>query len=454
MFKISIIFLFLLQYLVKIYSQSFDLDLIIKRPNPKTLNYITFLDMDVPVQINDKNQIIVKIGMGSDPQYSQVLVDTGSNILWIAGTNCNPCDGVKNKFDPLKSKTFVNTTENYNIAYGTGSTQGFVSIDTLNIGNLTSPEFQFLLSYDSGTDMFSDGILGIGNLYSNNENSFSLLDQLYSQKKISKRIFSQELFKNDTGKITFGDIPDEIKNNKNDSKLNYGKCKSFKKNNNGKPNLYWECQLDQVFFGYDVNNTIDISSRINFDTGTNFILVPKLFYYDYILKIYLKEFIDREICKSNVEENFIQILCSPILNLKNIDNFNLKLGDNVMILRPEDIFENRGNFYQFKISSSTLDYLDSWILGAPVLQKYIMTFDNDNQEIGYFGEDVMKIEQIEKKQNYDYLIFIIIGLILLVLVGIYFFIKYRKNIENGKVLDNYQNFNFNSSSNTRNQRDF
>lgn len=425
-----------------------------KHANHNITTYLSFLDTNIPVQYNDKYQLIADIKVGSFLQTSEVLLDTGSNILWIAGTDCIPCEGIKNRFDHTKSKTYKNTTQKLDIVYGTGSTQGYLSYDTVKLGDLVASQFKFLLSYDSGHDMFSDGILGLGNFYSNEESSsLSIIDQLYSQKRISKRIFSQKLYDDEKGVLTLGDIPDEIKNRQNNSKLNYGTCDCLSKSIVGRPNIYWECELNHIFFGNNANNSIEINSRLNFDTGTNFVLVPSFFLKKRIMEGYLKYYFDRELCVATPINNFIQIVCDTSLRYTNLENFNFRFGEFVIVMKPEELFDNFGKFLQFKISSSMDQALDMWILGAPVLMKFTMVFNKEDQQIGFFGEDVKNVGQIDD-QNETLIIILVIAFGVLIIALIVMLIKYFESKKSQNFNNYYKNMNVNESEKRNHIEDY
>jgi len=425
------------------FLQNFFLLNSLEKSNLIFLDYLN--NIDIPVEFNDNYQLIASLGIGSYPQFSEVLLDTGSNILWIAGIDCIPCKGIKYRFNHSKSLTYKNTTQIYDIVYGTGSTRGYLSYDNVLIGNLTVDEFKFLLSYDSGTDMFSDGILGLGNFYVNMEDSFSLIDQLFYQGKISRRIFSQKLNKDETGILNIGDFPEEIKNNKNDTGLSLGKCACLPISMYRKPNIYWECELDQIFFGNDINNTINVNSRINFDTGTNFILMPQFFLKKYIIDVYLRYYFERLLCVAKPVQDFIHIICDSSLVYSDLENLNFRFGEYVIIFRPEELFEDYGRILQFKISSSMEESLDLWILGAPLLKKFLMVFDKDNQEISFYGRDVKNVGEIKEKTNTLLIIILILSgclVILLVFNLIKYFIKKNKYRDEQY---NYVNFNINNN---------
>eukprot|EP01128_Nolandella_sp_AFSM9_P000759 TRINITY_DN10888_c0_g1_i1.p1 TRINITY_DN10888_c0_g1~~TRINITY_DN10888_c0_g1_i1.p1 ORF type:complete len:464 (+),score=144.41 TRINITY_DN10888_c0_g1_i1:179-1393(+) len=80
------------------------------------------------------------ITLGTPPQKFEVLFDTGSSNVWIPSSQCPiwvlACD-LHAQYDHTKSKTYVPNGEKFEIQYGSGSTSGFLSQDTMQMAGLT-----------------------------------------------------------------------------------------------------------------------------------------------------------------------------------------------------------------------------------------------------------------------------------------------------------------------------
>jgi hypothetical protein len=413
---------------------------------------------DLGVLINKYNQIILQIKVGSNKQLSNVLVDTGSNVLWIAGKNCTTCEGIKNKFDSSLSKSYRNTSVPMKIEYVTGSTEGFLGFDDFYLGKTQLQNLKFLLSYSTGNEvMESDGILGLGNNYYYKSDTLSLIDQLFIQKKISKRVFTIKINpNNDEGILSIGDIPEEIKNNnRNITNKNYGKCAAVKKSEYGNPNIYWECILDQLYFGDDINKSLTINQKVNFDSGTNIIIVPLFFMKNYILSEYLGKYLQKKICIILPDQFFASIICDKSLDYENLPNINFRFGEYVFFLKPKEIFIENEEYLEFVITSSLNESFDDlWILGEPIFKKMSILFDKDNQEIGFFGYDVQNVGELKKRFNLPWLdIVIIFSITILIVVFVYFIRKYIQN-KNEQNMMNYQRFEIIGRNQERINTDF
>ena len=124
---------------------------------------------------------------------------------------------------------------------------------------------------------------------------------------------------------------------------------------------------------------------------------------------------------------------------------NFRIGEYAIIIKPEDLFETYDVYFQFKMASSTEEDLDLWIIGAPLLRKYIVVFDKDKQEVGYYGKDIRYIGELENKLDKAKrinLIVIIFSIIIVCIILVFIILLYFK-IKNNSVVSkqiNYESF--------------
>jgi len=77
------------------------------------------------------------LAIGTPPVSYNVILDTGSSDLWVAGSNCiSGCRSVPT-FNSAQSSTFQNRSSPFNIQYGTGQAAGALGEDTIQMAGFS-----------------------------------------------------------------------------------------------------------------------------------------------------------------------------------------------------------------------------------------------------------------------------------------------------------------------------
>ncbi|KAJ7623249.1 aspartic peptidase A1 [Roridomyces roridus] len=77
------------------------------------------------------------IAIGSPPVAFDVILDTGSSDLWLAGDDCSfGCDGVAT-FNPSASSSFSNKSTPFEITYGSGEALGALATETVQMAGFS-----------------------------------------------------------------------------------------------------------------------------------------------------------------------------------------------------------------------------------------------------------------------------------------------------------------------------
>lgn len=99
---------------------------------------------DVPLTNYANAQYFAEIGLGTPPQQFKVILDTGSANLWVPSTECSSIACyLHEKYDSSASSSYKKNGTQFAIQYGSGAVEGFISQDTLSIGDLIIPEQDF-----------------------------------------------------------------------------------------------------------------------------------------------------------------------------------------------------------------------------------------------------------------------------------------------------------------------
>ena len=238
--------------------------------------------------MGEEQMITLLMCMGTPPQCLDVIFDTGSLLLWIAGKSSNH----PKYFDPDQSSTFNDTKEEISIIFGTGGVSGSIVQDNIefNISVKNKVQhFNWVLGERVNVDPRFNGIVGFGKSYDTNTSDsikipnqeFSLMHYLYDHHIIRKKIFAYKSSKT-KGILYLGET------GLNYTK-HYPKCraKAKKEESLSVYILYlWTCDIKEMFGVWKgkrmQNSETKINYKMMFDTGANAILLPRALYHDAI----------------------------------------------------------------------------------------------------------------------------------------------------------------------------
>ena len=227
-------------------------------------------DKGHPVAVDNflNAQYFSEIAIGNPPQEFKVVLDTGSSNLWIPSSDCGSIACyLHSKYDHSDSSSYKKNGSDFAIRYGSGSVEGYISQDTVQIGDLKIKNQLFGEATSEPGLAFAfgrfDGILGLGyDTISVNGISppfYSAIEQGLLDEPVFAFYLGDTNDKESESEAIFGGV------NKDHYTGPMTKLPLRRK-------AYWEVDLDAITFGGETAEFESTGAIL--DTGTSLIALP------------------------------------------------------------------------------------------------------------------------------------------------------------------------------------
>lgn len=322
---------------------------------------------NIPLSNYLNAQYYSDITLGSPPQSFKVILDTGSSNLWVPSSDCSSLACyLHSKYDHSASSSYSKNGTSFSIQYGSGSMEGYISQDSLTIGDLVIPNQDFAEATNEPGLAFAfgkfDGILGLAydNIAVNKvvPPFYNALNQgLLDEPKFAFYLGDVSKDKNaEGGEATFGGV------NKDRYSGDITWLPVRRK-------AYWEVKLNGLGLGDEFAELENHGAAI--DTGTSLITLPSG----------LAEIINAQIGAKKSWSGQYTIECNTRDSLPDL-TFNLD-GYNFTISAYD---------YTLEVSGSCISAITPMDFPAPVgpmaiigdsfLRKYYSIYDLGNHAVG------------------------------------------------------------------------
>jgi hypothetical protein len=363
----------------------------IKKPS---LPYKSFLEIpQLPVIENEEERMCLEMCIGNQPTCRKLVIHGQSFFTWVVDVHNNE-SGVKSerRFNLLNTSTIEINRTQITLHYDEEKyVSGFTGRDDLYINNKKITRQKFIIATESNVYYGYEGMIGLGYMANSYERDYSFIDQLYNNKIISHKVFTQSFTTSDKGEISFGEIP---KNIVNDYK-NYGRCNALDKIKNGEryKNRKWECAITKALINDNDNISIEGENLVSFFSYRNRALVPSTFFKT-LVQTYFKDLLNQKICETIKDRRYDVVSCKEIPS--NSPTLTLVFGDWGMKLTKENLYikNEQNNKYEFIFYHK--QNFEHFTLGRPIVRFFHMVYDYQNQQIGFYSTtNVIRIAKSE-----------------------------------------------------------
>lgn len=319
---------------------------------------------DVPLTDFLNAQYFADIELGTPPQLFKVILDTGSANLWVPSETCTSIACfLHKKYDSALSSTYRSNGSTFEIQYGSGSMEGFVSQDKLKIGDLVIEGQDFAEATSEPGLAFAfgkfDGILGLAYDTISVNKIVPPFYNMAQQKLLDKNLFAFYLGsdESDGGVATFGGVDERHFH----APIVYAPVRR---------QGYWEVALNKLQFGNEELPLMHTGAAI--DTGTSLIAMPTD----------IAEILNKQIGARRSWTGQYSIDCSRVPELPDLtfyfDNrpYTLKGEDYILNVQGTCMSSFMGMDLPAPIGPL-------WIVGDVFLRKFYTVYDLDRNAVGF-----------------------------------------------------------------------
>lgn len=334
--------------------------------NPAEVPFVSNSKHEAPLTNYLNAQYFTEIQIGSPAQTFKVILDTGSSNLWVPSQDCGSLACyLHQKYDHEASSSYKANGSEFSIQYGSGSMEGYISQDTLAIGDLVIPNQDFAEATSEPGLAFAfgkfDGILGLAyDTISVNKivpPVYNAIHQgLFDAPQFGFYLGDTDKDESNGGLATFGGY---------DESLFTGKLTWLPV----RRKAYWEVSFDGIGLGDEYAELALTGAAI--DTGTSLITLPSS----------LAEIINAKIGATKSWSGQYQVECDTRDNLPDL---TLTLGGYNFTLTAYD--------YTLEVSGSCISAFtpmdfpapigDLAIIGDAFLRRYYSVYDLKKNAVG------------------------------------------------------------------------
>jgi hypothetical protein len=324
------------------------------------------LKSDGSIVINDyqNSQFYGEMQLGTPGQTFNVIYDTGSSDLWVAGKDCDRSCGRHATYDSSASSSYQANGTIFEIMYGSGPVSGYQSFDKITWGGFEVSDQEFAEVTDaSGLGAAYklgkfDGILGLAFPILSVNSATPAFQNTVSQGLIDNAEFSFYLGNcmTDKGELLLGGTDPELY----EGEFNYVPLSSA---------TYWEIELG----GFTTDGvTYGAGDKAIVDSGTSLLTGPSKDVEEIAKAIGAKPFVNGE----------YMVSCEK---MDTLPDFTFTVGGQDYVLTAKDYLIPDGDMCLLGMIGLDVPRPNGplWIMGDIFMRKYYTVFDVANERVGF-----------------------------------------------------------------------
>ena len=275
--------------------------------------------------------------------------------------------------------------------------------EDIHIGNFSTMIKSYIITNESLFEQ-CDNSLPFAHKF--DDESYSIVHQLYNNKIISHLAFALGKYQRYEGNFYFGKFPfDEVKS------LYQSKC------NVDSSDVNWSCSLQYAYFGNE-QSEIYVNEEYAKFTSEHFNILASYRFLQFMKKTVFKDYMEKGKCMYTSSDRYHFYSCDCDV-LDKLEDIHFVFNNIVHTFKMKDLFEiydpseMGSEFCELLISKSNDD---KWSFGVMFLEKYMSQFDYESNTISFYSEKqfetfVMKSNSISKYIS----VFVFIGLLITIL---------------------------------------
>ncbi|EMD40732.1 hypothetical protein CERSUDRAFT_44393 [Gelatoporia subvermispora B] len=319
----------------------------------------------VPLSNFMNAQYFAEITLGTPPQSFKVVLDTGSSNLWVPSTKCTSIACFLHaKYDSSASSSYKANGTEFEIHYGSGSMEGFISQDVLSIGDISINNLDFAEATKEPGLAFAfgkfDGILGLAYDTISVNHVVPPFYHMVNKNLIDSPVFSFRLgsSEEDGGEAIFGGVDESAYT----GKIDYVPVRR---------KAYWEVELQKISLGDDELELENTGAAI--DTGTSLIALPSD----------MAEMLNTQIGAKRSWNGQYTVECEKVPDLPDL-TFTFD-GKDYPLKGTDYILEVQGTCMSAftGLDINMPDGSQIWIVGDVFLRRYYTVYDLGRDAVGF-----------------------------------------------------------------------